>query len=150
MAKRFTTSKIQSVSLPKRSYASYSYVDPSGFVTKNEAMAGTYQTSDWGRSWHRKLEVDTYIDGLSIDDAIEELRKRAEGVENAYVDVTRDEDDYPRVNITGTRPATEEEAAEVLRYLELDKARREANDNAQRERLIAQAKALGIKPEDLS
>lgn len=148
MTKRITDRKILTVELPKNPH----FLNVSGsdrFDTKDRSLAGSYQTQDWGRTWVRILSVRAYLDGLDLEDAIKSLRDSAEGLTHPSIDIL-DEDSYSYVYIKGTRPATDEEVAEVLRYLVWDKAWREQRDQDARERLIKQAKALGLKPEDLT
>lgn len=147
-AKRITDRKVLNVSLPSR--RAWLGLRESGFQPKNDSLVGEYQTGDWGRTWERVIRRYVYLDGDTIDEAVERMRTSAEGLSNVTLDIDRNEDGYPEVNLVGRRPATEEEVAEVLRYLAWDQEKRQLADEINREQLIKRAKALGIKPEDLA
>lgn len=151
---RITERKSENVNVPTTSrylgYLGYGYRPSAETFQASNDIAGTYFTDDWGRTWSKRVTVAVWIDGYSLEELIEHLRTSAEDLTSPHIDIDRDEDGYPKVSVIGTRAATEEEVAEVLRYLEFDKASRAKNEETQRERLIKQAKAMGLKPEDLS
>lgn len=146
-SKRITDRKVQNVSL-RSSFRHFALT--SGFTIKSDSLAGEYQTDDWGRTWKRIVRVDVYIDGYSLEDAITNLRNAAEGLASPVTTVTdMPGDESYVVTVRGMRDATEEEVAEVLRYLVFEKEEKTERDAVQRERFIAMAKKFGLKPEDL-
>lgn len=147
---RITPTKHYNVSVPGRNrYLGYGSAIGT-YTPTNDALVGTYVTYDWGRTWAKRVEVDVYLDRLSIEDAIAQLREKADGLTDALVNLDCDDSSYPQSQVVGQREATEAEIAEVLRFIEFDKAARAKQEITQRNRLIAEAKRLGLKPEDLS
>ena len=114
-----------------------------GWATK-ASFVGIYSTDDWGNTWGRKVERIIPVDYNTVDEVVAVLHAAADGL----TDVTM-WTEYAELHVSGLRPVTPEEEAEVMRFLAFQKqeeAQRKANDRA---KVIAQAKKLGIKPEDL-
>lgn len=112
--------------------------------TTKASFVGSYATDDWGNTWQREVEKIVPVDCNTVDEVIAALRAAAEGLTEVTVRT-----EYGELRVSGFRPVTPEEEAEVMRFLAFQKqeeAQREANDRA---KVIAQAKKLGIKPEDL-
>lgn len=151
MAKRITATKNHRVSLsPRNGWGMYVGGGGTRFTVTSDELAGEYATNDWGRTWAKIVKVYVYLDGLSIDEAVDQLREKSAGLADATLDIDRNDDGYPESNVVGRRDATEAEVAEVLRYLEFDKEQRAVRDENIREALIRQAKSIGLKPEDLA
>ena len=133
--KHLTDRKIKDIYL-----SSYPHI---GWATKS-SFVGNYSTDDWGNTWGREIEKIIPVDYNTVDEVIAALRAAAEGLVDVTVGI-----EYGELRVSGFRPVTPEEEAEVMRFLAFqkqDQAQREANDRA---KVIAQAKKLGIKPEDL-
>lgn len=146
--KRITDRKFLNVDLPTR--MPWLTGMHEGFQIKSDELAGEYETDDWGRTWQKKVKRFLYIDGCTVEDASARMREKAEGLTDVTLDFDRSDDGWPEVYLIGYRDTTEAEVAEVLRFLEWDKEQRQERDQTVREHVIKQAKALGLKPEDLA
>lgn len=142
--KRITDRKFLNVDLPTRT--------PwlTGFQTRSDELVGEYSTNDWGRTWQKKVKRYIFIDGSTVEEASARMREEAEGLTDVTLDIDRNDDGWPEVNLIGYRDTTKAEVAEVLRFLEWGKAQCQERDQTVREHVIKQAKALGLKPEDLA
>jgi hypothetical protein len=146
--KRITERQHLNVQVPGPNLCYSGRYTSSGYRIPEMGLSGTYCTDDWGRSWVKVVSNETYIDGYTLECAITELRQQAEGMDDPRIDL--DTSDYPRLTVTGTRPALVDEVVEVLRYLDWAKAEQENRKVTARERLIEQARALGITADDLT